>query len=69
MPPSQHWRLFSSFRESTAYLDIETTGLDPWRDEITTIALYDGKSIYCYINGRNLDDFPKDIRKYKVLSQ
>jgi len=50
-----------------AYLDIETTGLKMWGFEITTIALYDGESIYHYVNGQNLDDFLDDINKYKVI--
>jgi hypothetical protein len=28
LPFNQTWRIFPEFRESTAYLDIETTGLD-----------------------------------------
>jgi len=40
--PTRFWRFSRQFRESTAYLDIETTGLDSWSNEITTIALYDG---------------------------
>jgi uncharacterized protein YprB with RNaseH-like and TPR domain len=36
-------------------------------ETITTIALYDGKSIFYYVKDRNLDDFPKDIKKYKVI--
>ena len=28
LPSNQCWRLFPEFRDSTAYLDIETTGLD-----------------------------------------
>ena len=45
-----------------AYLDIETTGLNMWGFEITTISLYDGESIFYYVNGQNLEDFEKDIR-------
>ncbi len=67
LPSNQHWRFFPEFRDSTVYLDIETTGLESWGNEITTIALYDGKSIAHYINGQNLDDFMDDIRKYKVI--
>jgi hypothetical protein len=67
LPANQHWRFFPEFRESTVYLDIETTGLESWGNEITTIALYDSDSITYYINGQNLDDFPDDIRKYKVI--
>ena len=67
LPANQHWRLFPEFRGSTAYLDIETTGLSPWDSEITTIALYDGESVHHFVSGRNLGDFPGKIDKYKVL--
>lgn len=62
-----HWRLFQEFRDTVAYLDIESTGLDFDRNEITTIALYDGQSVKTYVNGRNLNDFAHDIRQYQVL--
>jgi len=64
---AQGWRLFPEFRNRTAYLDIETDGLDSYYGHITTIALYDGRDIFWYINGRNLDDFAVDIQKYQVL--
>lgn len=63
----QHWRLFPDFRDSVAYVDIETTGLDKSYDEITTIALYDGRSVRTYVNGKNLSQFKKDIQDYQVL--
>ena len=67
LPAGGLWRLFPEFRDSTAYLDIETTGLDEMGNQITTIALYDGKSIRCYVNGRNLDRFLDDIKAYDVI--
>ncbi len=67
LPAREHWRLFTEFRHSTAYLDIETNGLGGPAAYITTISLYDGKSIYYYVNGKNLDDFKTDIKKYKLL--
>ena len=67
LPSNQHWRLFPDFRHSTAYLDIETTGLSSSGNYITTIALYDGKSIFHYVKGDNLEDFMEDIKKYKVI--
>jgi uncharacterized protein YprB with RNaseH-like and TPR domain len=67
LPSNQSWRLFPAFRNFTAYLDIETTGLDRYNNEITTIALYDGQAIKTYVQGQNLDDFIKDIQKYKVI--
>lgn len=63
---ADHWRLFREFRESIAYIDIETTGLTEY-DNITTIALYDGKDIKTYVNGRNLESFQNDIQNYKII--
>ncbi len=67
LPSNQRWRMFPEFRNSTAYLDIETTGLETWGAEITTISLYDGNSVSWYVKDRNLDDFIHDIQKYKVI--
>ncbi|MBW1800233.1 MAG: ribonuclease H-like domain-containing protein [Deltaproteobacteria bacterium] len=67
LPTNFHWRLFPQFRNSTVYLDIETTGLENWQNEITTIALYDGHSTKYYINGHNLEDFLNDIGRYNVI--
>ncbi len=67
LPAKEHWRLFTEFRHSTAYLDIETNGLGGPAAYITTISLYDGKSIHYYVKGKNLDDFKDDIKKYRML--
>lgn len=67
LPANMHWRLFPEFRDSIVYLDIETTGLDMFGFEITTIALYDGKSIHYYVQGQNLNDFIADIERYNVI--
>jgi uncharacterized protein YprB with RNaseH-like and TPR domain len=67
LPASQHWRLYPDLADSCAFIDIETTGLDAWNAVITTIALYDGDQIKYYVNGRNLDDFVKDIDRYDLL--
>jgi uncharacterized protein YprB with RNaseH-like and TPR domain len=66
-PSNQCWRLLPEFRESTVYLDIETTGLDRYFNDITTIALYNGEFIQTYVQGQNLEDFIEDIQKYKVI--
>jgi uncharacterized protein len=63
---TDYWRIFPHFRSQTAYIDIETTGLDEGA-EITTIALYDGHQVRTYVSGRNLDDFVNDIFSFKVL--
>ncbi len=67
LPTSQQWRLFRVFRHCCAFVDIETTGLSPYADQITTIVLYDGQTIRHYVNGENLNDFVDDIQQYGLL--
>ena len=67
LPSREHWRLFGAFRNSTAFFDIETTGLQPDWDNITTIALYNGKCIKTFVNGRNLDCFCQEVSKYNQI--
>jgi uncharacterized protein YprB with RNaseH-like and TPR domain len=62
----QHWRLFRDFQDCCAFLDIETTGLS-FGDQITTIALYDGRQVRYYVNGYNLDQFARDVQAYRLL--
>lgn len=66
LPSHEQWRIFPQYRDKTAYIDIETTGLDE-HAELTTIALYDGREVKYYVNGRNLEQFPDDIAEYTVL--
>jgi uncharacterized protein len=66
LPPRQLWRLYRDFRDSCAFVDIETTGLHSWA-EITTITLYDGQSIRTFVNGHNLQDFVGAIQRYALL--
>jgi uncharacterized protein YprB with RNaseH-like and TPR domain len=67
LPGGEHWRLFAEFREETAYLDIETTGLSPERDDITTIALYDGREVRGFVKGINLDAFPEEVARFRQI--
>ncbi len=67
LPPSERWRIFADFRDSAAYLDIETNGLGGPLCHITTIALFDGKDVRHYVYGENLDDFKDDIAGYQVI--
>ena len=67
LPAQEHWRLWPHFAQATAYIDIETTGLGRGFDHITSIALFDGKSVRTYVHGRNLERFQDDILAYKLL--
>lgn len=64
---SEQWRLYPHFRQSSAYVDIETSGLAWPAAQITTISLYDGENLKVYVNGRNLERFLADIREYSLL--
>jgi len=59
-------RIYPHVRGKIAYVDIETTGLNR-KDEITTIALYDGKTLNTYVRGMNLDNFIRDIQAYTLI--
>ncbi len=67
LPHDQHWRMFREFRNRTAFLDIETTGLGAPRDQITTIVVYDGEQIHPFVLGDNMDDFITLIERYNLL--
>jgi uncharacterized protein YprB with RNaseH-like and TPR domain len=67
LPANLHWRLFPDFRDGVAYVDIETTGLEPWDHSITSVALYDGRQVKTYVQGQNLEDFEGDIEGYKII--
>lgn len=67
LPNEEHWRMFPEFRHLVAYLDIETTGLVSMGNAITTIALYDGRTVHCYVRGQNLAEFGHDVQKYRLI--
>lgn len=67
LPRRELWRVFPDFRDSIAYLDIETTGLSPNDDDVTVIGLYDGQDVHTFVRGENLNDFIKKIRQYRLL--
>lgn len=67
LPKSELWRLFPTFRRSTAYIDIETTGRGVDSDHITTVALYDGETVRTYVHGQNLESFADHIGSYSVI--
>ncbi len=67
LPKREWWRLYPEFKHSTAFLDIETTGLSPYYDNVTLIGLFNGKEFKAYIRGLNLSDFKDEIQKYSVI--
>jgi uncharacterized protein YprB with RNaseH-like and TPR domain len=67
LPNRELWRAFPEFRDSIAYLDIETTGLSPYNDDITVIGLYDGNDVHTFVQGINMKDFEEAIQRYKLI--
>jgi len=67
LPKSEWWRLYPEFKNSTAFLDIETTGLSFYYNNVTLIGLFNGKEFKVYTRGQNLPDFEDEIEKYSLI--
>ncbi len=67
LPAGEIWRLYRELREKTAFLDIETTGLSAGPNAITLIGLFDGLETKVFIQGQNLEEFNREIRKYQLI--
>lgn len=49
------------------FLDIETTGLSNYYDEITLVGLYDGQRVETLIAGHNLKKLPDFLSRYDIV--
>ncbi len=64
---SKHqWRGYQDFKDRCCFLDIETTGLSR-TSELTVVGLYDGKESKVFVNGKNMDKFPEEMKKYSYI--
>ena len=61
----QAWRAYPEFKDSCAYLDIETDGSAG--NTITMIGIYDGKNYKCLIQGDDLENFRDIISHYNMV--
>lgn len=66
LPRSDHWRMYQELKNKCCFLDIETTGLNRSKDIITLIGLYDGNESKIFINGKNMQNFDKEVNKYNL---
>lgn len=60
-------RLYPYLMEGALYLDIETNGFIPIKENVTVIGCYDGKKPTFFVQGRNLDAFPAYLSHYRLL--
>jgi uncharacterized protein YprB with RNaseH-like and TPR domain len=53
-PASERWRLYENFRETACFFDIETTGLDERRNEVTTVSFHQAGDTTTLVRGDDL---------------
>ena len=67
LPSGETWRLYPEFADRALFLDIETTGLAPYYDQVTLIGALGGGKLALFVNGVNLDQFPAYIQQFPLL--
>jgi len=67
LPKREYWRLYKEFYNNVLFLDIETTGLSQYYDDITLIGTYDGVSPFFFVKDNNINDFPDYIKNFKMI--
>ncbi len=68
LPKSDHWRLYEHFRNSTVFLDIETSGLSLYYDFITLVGAFDGHSNTYFIKDHNLSGICEHLSNYQIIA-
>ena len=54
LPTNERWRLYEDFRDEALFLDIETTGLDHYRNDVTTVSLHRSGRTRTLVRGDDL---------------
>lgn len=68
-PSASRWRLYENFRAEACFLDIETTGLDHQRDDVTVVSLTRDGETTTLVRDRNLtaDRLRRELRDASLL--
>lgn len=61
------WRFYPELRNECVFLDIETTGLSPYFDEVTVVGLFDGKDYKVFVKGENLEKFLQELNRFSMV--
>ena len=67
LPPSEHWRLYPGFMETTGFLDIETTSLSPYEGIVTVVTVHGRGATRTFVQEDNLEELPSYLGKFGVL--
>lgn len=54
LPDTERWRLYENFRDRACFFDIETTGLDPQRNRVTTVSFHTDGDTRTLVRGDDL---------------
>lgn len=54
LPDTERWRLYENFRDGACFFDIETTGLDSGRHDVTTVSFHRDGSTTTLVRGDDL---------------
>jgi len=63
--PNEHWRLVNTGK--ICFVDIETTGLSRWTDDMTMLGIYDGETAKSYILGEDLEDAKYHLKQFDII--
>jgi hypothetical protein len=67
LPEREQWRLYPTFRDRTAFLDIETTSLSPYEGIVTVVTVHGAGATRSFVAGENLEELPAYLRHYGLL--
>ncbi len=67
LPRSEHWRLYPTFAEETAFLDIETTSLSPYSGIVTVVSVHGRGTTRTLIADEDLEELPAVLRRFSIL--
>ena len=67
LPPTEHWRLYPTFHDETAFLDIETTSLSPYEGMVTVVTVHGGGRTHTFVADDNLEELPACLGRYRIL--
>lgn len=67
LPDREHWRMHSQFRDRTAFLDIETTGLSPYGGIVTVVTVHGSGATRTFVAGESLEELPAYVQRFPIL--
>ena len=67
LPQREVWRLYADYRDSAAFLDIETTGLSPYSSYLTLVGILDKDGYRGFVRDDNLLDLREALEQYDLV--